>query len=407
MVRVRSFNLASVDPADRRTALRAQVLAWAPFDDSDWRIAMRGDMAVAVAWDRRKVAAALAAAGAPGDARVVPEIWAREPPRADGARVVETLEGVDAQFWQHGTLVASRWWPERPSADEANQWLRTLGPAATGVDGLPATSNPPWLRRASDQLFGVDDLLSNTTRLERIAVGAASATLVAFSAAQAHQLYAAHDRLALTRAQLERVSTDAGALLATRQRAQALAREAHALSTAVSGVAPLDVLRHLADVLPSGAGVLKEFDLSGRKLRIAIELPPQVPRSSVVRDLQAGGWFTQVAEATDNANRGLTLFDIELTGPTAPAGTPRPRADEVPAPPREVPAPAAPLAPMQEPPRPAPRAAPVQDAARPAVPAAPQAVTDVGEPRKPPADPGIDAPRPRRRSLPDAAERTE
>jgi hypothetical protein len=78
----------------------------------------------------------------------------------------------------------------------------------------------------------------------------------------------------------------------------------------------------MATVLPAAGVVLKEFDLNATKLRVAFELGPQVQRSAVVRELQAGGWFTRISEAQDNANRGWTVFDIDLAAVRRPPGTP-------------------------------------------------------------------------------------
>jgi hypothetical protein len=79
-------------------------------------------------------------------------------------------------------------------------------------------------------------------------------------------------------------------------------------------------LQHLAEVLPARGATLKEFDLSGQKVRLALELAPDVPRSAVVRQLQSGGWLTNVAEARDTSNRGWVVFEVELAGFRAPAG---------------------------------------------------------------------------------------
>jgi hypothetical protein len=56
---------------------------------------------------------------------------------------------------------------------------------------------------------------------------------------------------------------------------------------------------------------------------LALELAPQVARSSVVRDLQSGGWFTRVAERSENTSLGWTRFEMDLQGLYPPAGTAR------------------------------------------------------------------------------------
>jgi hypothetical protein len=298
--------------------LRAQLVAWAPFDDAEFRVEWQDAAALAVAWDRGTVQALLTQAGVSADVIVEPELWLREPMTADGVRLIEGLEGIDAQWWRDGRLHAARWWPERPTASEFAAWLRSLGAEAPVLDGLPPTTNPAWRARAEGERLALDDLSSTTSRIERLAIGAAGLVLVAFTAAQAQQLYGAYTRSRDVAAELERARLTAAPTLAARERALSMAQEAQALATALTAVAPLDVLQHLAEVLPPTA-LLREFDSSGSKFRVSLELPPATARSAVVREMQAAGWFTRVTEAPDPGSRGWTLFDVELAGLRPPA----------------------------------------------------------------------------------------
>jgi Tfp pilus assembly protein PilN len=98
-------------------------------------------------------------------------------------------------------------------------------------------------------------------------------------------------------------------------------------------VLPLEVLQHLSEVLPRRGVTLKELELSGQKLRLALELTPEVQRSALVKELQAGGWFNKVSEARDGASRGWILFETELAGQPAPAARVRPPTAAAAAPP--------------------------------------------------------------------------
>lgn len=321
---MRVFDLRRLASADRRSALRAQALAWAPFTQADHRVWLQGDHAVAVAWDAQVVDALLAAAGARPGAQVVPELWAREPATGDALRVIDVLEGIEAQWWHGGAMRASRWWPQRPDDGEAQDWLRSLGPEAGERTTLPATQALPWRRHPVPGLLTLDDLQSTTTRLERLVVGAGALVLAGFSGAQAHLLYGAYDDLTGAQRELAQARVEAGPLIAARDRALATASEARRLAERVHGVAPLDVLDHLAEVLPGTGATLRELDVSGSRVRIALELAPQVARSAIVRDLQAGGWLTHVTESADSRNRDWAVFDAQLAGLQPPLGA-RPR----------------------------------------------------------------------------------
>jgi hypothetical protein len=318
-MRVRCFDLDGIDAANRRSALRAQLLAWSPFDDCEYRAVIQRDCAVAVAWDRGVVRALLAQASAPDDAVIEPELWLREPMSGDGLRVIDALEGVDVQWWRGGALAASRWWPRRPREPEATEWLRTLGVGSDGVTSLPIDSNPAWLSKRSVEPIDLDGLASSTTRIERITVGVVALVLVGFSAAQVHQLHDSRQRTIAMQSELDRLQQEAAPAIAARDVALGLAREATAVATQLSAVSSLEVLQHLAEVTSGGGVLLKELDLTGTKLRLSLEVPTQVARGNVVRDLQAGGWFTGVTEVNDSGNRGWTVFDVELSGLRPPA----------------------------------------------------------------------------------------
>ncbi len=319
LYRCKHVPLAHVGASERRAVLRNLLLAWAPFDDSEYRVALHGDAALALAWDRGAVHAQLIAIGAPDSAVIWPESALREPMPGDGVRVLRCLDGIEAQAWRDRALVASRWWPTPPDPSEAQNWLRSLGADSSGSNVLPASTPVAWRRRPWLELQSADDLLSTTSRLERIAVGSALVGFAALSAAQAHQALAAYEERQSLQRELERIRLEAGPVLAARDRAESMARELQGLSLQLTGVLPLELLQHLADVLPARGATLKEFELSGQKLRLSLELAPDVQRSAFVKELQAGGWLTKVAEARETTNRGWIVFDAELAGYRAPA----------------------------------------------------------------------------------------
>lgn len=323
LYRCRFLPLADIAPGERRAVLRNLLLAWAPFDQAEYRVAWQGDAALAVAWDRTVVERLMSPAGGLAAVTLWPETFLRAPPGKDGLRVVQCLEGVEAQLWRNGSLQASRWWPQQPEAADAQAWIRSLGPA-TASSGLPALAPVAWLHRPWADLHSLGGLSSTTSHLERVAVGAALVGLTALTGAQAHQWLAAFEAGQAVQRDRQRLLLEAAPVLAARDRAETLAREAQRLAEQMNSVSPLDVLLHLSDVLPARGVTLKELELSGPQLRLAIELAPDVQRSALVKDLQAGGWLSKVAEARDNSSRGWVVFDAVLIGQRAPATAPRP-----------------------------------------------------------------------------------
>jgi hypothetical protein len=329
LCRFRHFGLPAAAGAQRRAVLRNLLLAWAPFDDPAYSIVMRAGGAFAWAWDRPHSATLLDEAGAPADAVLWPEALFVAPPAGDGLRLLRASEGVDAQLWRGGELQASRWWPEVPAGDEWLRWARSAVEAA-GLDlsmiGPPQAQTLPWQGPWAEGV-GIDALLSSSSRLERVALASAIAALVGLSSAQLHQAWAANEERHALQAERDRVAAAAAPVIAARDRALALAVEAAALSAQLVAPQPLEVMQHLAERLPARGATLKELDLEGTRLRIALEVAPELARAGIVKDLQAAGWFTKVSEVRDVSGRGWLGFEMQVQGLQPPAEPLRAAAD--------------------------------------------------------------------------------
>jgi hypothetical protein len=130
-----------------RDAVRLRARADAPFGEpafaEDWH-----DGAVAIwCWDRALVWRVIEDAGFdPSRVRVIPEAALQERPGSDGVRLVTALDGVDAQLWRGGSLVASRWFATVPS--DADWTLFQRGIALQDPQPhAPAPVSPRWLHK--------------------------------------------------------------------------------------------------------------------------------------------------------------------------------------------------------------------------------------------------------------------
>ncbi len=297
--------------------------AWAPFDDAQHCVVVRGDGAFAWAWDRVLVSQLLAEASAPANAKLHPEALLVEPPAGECARLVGALQGVDAQIWRRGELLASRWWPEVPTQDEWAGWLRGAGAEQPVAESLPSVETLAWQAPWAE---GLDQaaLLSSTSRLERVALGAALAGLVGLSSAQLHQAWLAYSERGELQLERDRLVAQAAPVITARARALAMASQAELLAAQLAAPLPLEVMQHLAERLPARGVTLKEMELSGTRLRVALDVPADLPRTAIVKELQAPGWFVQVNEVRDLSGRGWIGFDIQIQGLQPPASAPAP-----------------------------------------------------------------------------------
>lgn len=276
---------------------------------------------MAWAWDDARAASMLADAGGSAGARLWPETLLTGPATTPCVRLVRAVEGVDGQVWRGGDLLASRWWPQMPDTEEWARWARTAAfdVESAGETLLPPVEEPHWQRPWAEG-SDLDAMLSNTSRMERVALGASLIGLVGLSAAQAHQAWSAYvDRRELLEEQAQ-VAALAAPVQGARDRALALADEATALSGQLVAVQPLEVLQHLAETLPPHGVTLTELELNGTRLRVALEAGPEISRSAIVKDLQAPGWFAQVAEVRDGNVRNGLMFEMQVKGLRPPPG---------------------------------------------------------------------------------------
>ncbi len=371
-----------------RGRLRASLLAWAPFDNSDYRIVLRGSQAMVWAWDAARVQDDLARAGAPAQVRLHLEALQRDA-HEDGTRLLQGIDGFEAQHWRGGVLRASRWWPQAPDAAAWASWASTVDGAA--AQPAEAIAPQPWLARPWAEGLDLAALDSNTSPFERFAVGAALVSLTGLSAAQLHQAWDMQVRLRALEAERQSLAAGVAPAIAARDRALALAAEADALAARSHAVQPLEVLVHLAERLPQRGVLLRDLELQGRNLRLGLELGPDMARAALVQDLQAGGWLTRVTESRDAGGPGRASFEMTLADlrppPAMPMAAAAPAAATVayplPTGPATAAAPAGPAAlpsPGAAPPGPAQAALP--PAGLPAAPATP-APADPGGPKYP------------------------
>lgn len=318
--RLKVFELGAVPARERRAVLRNLLLAWSPFDRSDFRVVISGDRALGFAWDAQLISDSFSEANVK-ELPCVPEGLLRPAMAEDGARWVSCLEGVELQVWSRGLISASRWWAQRPRQEELMNFMRSVGGATSAV---PSESELSWAGRPWAEAISMEALASNRSRAEQLATGVALMGLMALSAAQFKSSLAAYDEHRSLVAELALAEKSAAPVLKARELAMSQANEVASLSKQMTSPQPLELMQHLSSLLPAKGVVLKELELNGLKLRLGLELAPTIARSSIVKDLQAGGWLTGVSEARDAIGRSWVTFDMTLSGALPPVASPAP-----------------------------------------------------------------------------------
>lgn len=314
MCRHRSFDLSALAPRERRAALRNLLLAWSPFARTTWAFVLKDAQACAWAWDAAVLEAQQAAASQKGAVHALPEtLW--QEPGLEGVRIVEGLDGFEMQSWRQGRLQGARWTSAAPTVEAWTDFLRVQGLA----DQPMQTAQPArWLARPWAEAQGLEQLSGAWSRSEQWVTGLALIALVGFSAAQGRVALEAWQSRESAQQALEAQQDAATPIAQARKKALAQSEAIQQLSQQLSAPQPLEVLLHLNRQLPPQGVTLKDFELSGNRLRLGLELKPDVSHSALIKQLQAGGWFTQVTEQKEVAGRPWTQFDMQLKSPQMP-----------------------------------------------------------------------------------------
>lgn len=318
LCRLHWVRLAQVPLAERTAALQVQAQAWQPFDDCARCLVLQGEWGCVIAWDRAVAERALLAAGLDAAHHpLIPETLMR-PPQADGTSLLQGAEGFEAQHWQAGQLLASRWWPHLPSEADWIQFLRSL-PGQHEPHALPQEPVPlAWLSRPWIQPLSSPEGDQQSRARERglVWLGAAALSLGAgFVAAQLVQVEraVAEQEAANTalREQLEPV-------LKQRERAVLQAAAAEPWQAWLTAPLPVDLIQYLNDLLARRQVLVREFELRGQTLRLGLEAPAKLPRAELLKALQSGGWLGSLNELRGQPGRDLIWFEAQLLGPERP-----------------------------------------------------------------------------------------
>jgi hypothetical protein len=216
-------------------------------------------------------------------------------------------------------MEASRWWTHEPTHSEQVDFLRTLGNrnAKSVLEHVP---NPdlPWRMKQWAETLTIDALASNWSRLEQLTMGVAVVGLAALTGAQARQMFTAYDENKTITKNLEKAKLSVAPILSARDRALSEAGELDKLARQLTAAQPIEVMQHLTALLPAKGVVIKELELNGSRLKLGVELAPDIQRSALVKDLQADGWFVSVAEVRETTARNWVNFEMTLTSTLPP-----------------------------------------------------------------------------------------
>lgn len=276
-------------------ALKLQIERLSPFDEPGSCHHFGAGFVSLWLWDQEAVRLAAEAIGVDmARLRVLPET-ALLPPAAGGVRLVETLEGFEAQNWVEGSLAASRWWPSLPDARAWTLFQRGASVAPEHISPMPPRPvRLDWLDRPWPQSRGGGSF--DIGRLDlRLAAGVVVAMLlIGYGYLGAEYLRLAHELSlveAATAAQTHATQPE------LRARAQALENQAaiHTLHDLDRYPGQLALMARVTEILPKNETHLADWTWEHGQLQLTVAADHQLDALYFVRSLQKIDGFGNVA----------------------------------------------------------------------------------------------------------------
>ncbi|MDQ2702908.1 MAG: hypothetical protein M3Y70_08910 [Pseudomonadota bacterium] len=243
-IHYRRIDFGNLPARQRPAAARIAARRHEPRAGAQFHIAWTGPVAHVWTWADGDPAVAA------GDATWIPESLLRAAPAGDGVRLLAQVRGVEGQSWRGGILHASQWWPDIPSAEQWQRFVRGcgLGPEAGNPEPQPEATG--WSEPWGDPQRG---LPASPAMLERWAWVAGIAVL-AF--AMGWQLIGLLEwSLAQSRldARMQALREQAAPLLAARERADRARDELLALQDLQAGHSDYKLMADVIEPLPEDA----------------------------------------------------------------------------------------------------------------------------------------------------------
>jgi hypothetical protein len=297
--------LAGADRARQLDAIALEVKRLSPFEQTGWHLHLGFGVAGVWLWDQQATQAVGTAIGVEVTRmRVLPEPALR-PAESEAVRLVESLEGVEGQYWHDGGLSASRWWSRIP---EEHAWVLFQRGASVPSDRISADVpiplrlgwlDRPWTKTRNSRPF---DLSRLDMRL--VAAVVAMAVLGAYGYQGARYLHVTENARALAREVQERSAT-IEPILSARTRALDNLTAIRALHELDPFPSQLALMARAAEILPRDKSRFDDwlYDHGQLELSIAADQPLDVVR--LVRSLEDSGYFRGVA--ADRAGNNNTV----------------------------------------------------------------------------------------------------
>ncbi|HUZ74926.1 MAG TPA: hypothetical protein VMU87_18220 [Stellaceae bacterium] len=299
--------LAEATARQQLDALALQIERQSPFRETGHHFHLGTNVISLWLWDQSAAHAAAEAIGVELDGmRMVPET-ALIPRGGTGARLVETLSGVEGQSWNNGDLAASRWWPTVP---DDRSWVMFQRGASLPPDQITATAPMPlhldWLDRPWTRMpsLGARGLAGIDMRLAAAIVGVLIVAVYGYLGAEWLRLTLDTHKARTESAELlRRVAPIIDA------RSTALTNEATIEKLRKLDPLPgqLSVMARVAEVLPHNDAYFADWTFDRGQLQVTIASRRRLDAVYFVKSLEAVRGFKNVSAERAYSDNSLRI----------------------------------------------------------------------------------------------------
>ena len=207
------------------------------------------------------------------------------PPLANGARLMAAIDGFEGQVWRDSQLIASRWWPVRPTLADWTGFLRATR-GAESSDSVPAAIETPLLDKPAnaqpytaliDRIRAIN--LRDITALVLICIAVPSLFLIG-QWAQLRQAQAS------ARSELAVLSEETAEISAARQTAQRSANELAAYAGTLNRRHPAAILASVSAELARFSIRLDAYEQTDDSLSLTLHASDDFAPESLVRAME-------------------------------------------------------------------------------------------------------------------------
>jgi hypothetical protein len=310
LCRCRSFELPQLPRRKQIASLRLRLRHDSPYANTGVYAIASGSRAVVWYWDNAEVDRVAGERGLrSADLWVVPETLLQPHP-AEGLRLTACADGVEAQRWSEGLIVASQWWPHAPTPSEWGLFARQLGAAGAAI----SRTEPPAVQKVGRQRAPwagsvvSDERGSSRGDAEKAAYVLAGTALVVWACwLGGSWLKLEAERLRID-AEQERLVRDAAPVVAAREGALGDLRVIESLAAVARQPDPRLLLAALGDALPVEGLTVSEIDLRDGTLRARLAATsPNPPIAELVEKLNRSGWLANAKASTESGGRAVDV----------------------------------------------------------------------------------------------------